>query len=156
MSSIWDSHHISQMCCLRWSLYYSRSRCCSWPDRNQPSERFRQVAFVSYAAWVAGRWEVRILPTLHLILFPWSSAVPVVAPVVFAPNYPGVIILTGCCNAVKAHKGIKARCSTSQRPCKAIGHEAASPVDACSIFRRWFSEEKDRQCEPLQGNCTFW
>lgn len=78
-------------------------------------------------------------------------------PVVpFPSDSRGDTALTSGCDAVKAHKGIKASRSTSQRSCEAVGHKATSPVDACAVFRRRVSEGKNRRSQPLRGHCTFW
>lgn len=65
--------------------------------------------------------------------------------------------LTGGGNAVKSHEGIEAGRSSSQSACKAVRHEATSPIDTCSVFRRWLSEEK-HTCRKVifRENSVFW
>lgn len=86
---------------------------------------------------------------------PTSHPVSMTLCCTFPSNSRGDTALTSGCNAVKAHKGIKASCSTSQSSCEAIGHKTTSPIEARAIFRRRFSEGKNRHSQPLHGHCTF-
>lgn len=147
------------MCCLRWSSKYPQGRCCSEQDRHQCSESFTQ--------WLLYQMQCGPRVDLELVPFPPHISSSLLDPLLYlqlptpvepcASNYRGDTALTGCGNAVKAHKGIKASCSARQSSGEAIRHKAPSPIDACSVLRRWFSEiKKTRHYQPLHRNWTFW
>ena len=105
------------------------------------------LSFLSYSRGHFWVWNKPLLPqvplsSLDLLLSPMGTHV---VQGTLLPSTQGQdSALTSCCNAVKSHKGIKAGCSPSQSSCKAVRHKATSPIDACSIFRRWVPEEEEK------------